>query len=32
VGLQLESRHLEQSDGLLQLRRHGKLLTHTQLQ
>ncbi len=32
VGLQLEGRHLEQADGLLQLRRHGQLLTHTQLQ
>ena len=32
MGLQLEGRHLEQSDGLLQLRRHGQLLTHAQLQ
>ncbi len=30
--LQLESRHLEQTNGLLQLRRHGQLLTHSQLQ
>ena len=32
MGLQLERRHLKQSYGLLQLRRHGQLLTHAQLQ
>jgi hypothetical protein len=31
VRLQFDGRHLQQADGLLQLRRHRQLLTHAQL-
>ena len=32
VRLQLQCRHLQEADGLLQLRGHGELLTQLQLQ
>ena len=32
VRLQLQRRHLQEADGLLQLRGHGELLTQLQLQ